>query len=76
MIEIKIFDNQIILNVSEDDWFFLCENRFFSSNPTIEEIESEFITGTAITRSKSMLWKEATIKFSEYVEELKEILGK
>lgn len=37
-----------------DDWDFLCENRFFSDAPDEEMLQSEFVTGTGITRNKNI----------------------
>lgn len=73
MKEINLFDNQITLNISEEHWEYLCKYRFFSEQPAIEEIQAEFVTGTGITRNKPLLWEYANTRFSEYVEDLKEI---
>ena len=68
---VSLFNNKMILNISEEDWSFLCNNRLFSEYPTIDEIQAEFVTG--ITENKLTSWKEADVRFAEYVQELREI---
>lgn len=74
MKEVKLFNNQMILNISEEDWYFLCLNRLFSDTPSLDEIEAEFVTGTGITQNKPLLWNEADKMFSEYINDLRDIL--
>ena len=74
MKKVRLFDNQMVLNISEEDWDFLCQNRLFSENPAIDEIQAEFVSGTGITKNKKHLWENANEKFLEYVKDLKEIL--
>lgn len=63
----------MVLEISEEDWIFLCQNCLFSENPTIEDIQTEFVVGTGITQNKPLLWKEADKMFSEYIQDLREI---
>ncbi len=72
MKELILFD-ELIVKISEDDWDFLCENRFFSGTPNEEMLQSEFVTGTGITRNKKHLWSQASERFSEYIKDLKKI---
>ena len=74
MKELILFD-ELIVKISEDDWNFLCKNRFFSDAPDEEMLQSEFVTGTGITRNKKHLWNQASERFSEYIKDLKEISG-
>ena len=74
MKEIKLFDNKMILKISKEDWQFLCENRLFSNYPSIDEVEAEFVVGTGITKTKQYLWVNASKYFSEYIQDLREIL--
>lgn len=69
---VNLFNN-ITLFISEDDWLFMCNNRFFTNNPTIEDVQREFIIGTGITPNKKHLWAEANKRFNEYISELKDI---
>ncbi len=48
---IKIW-NELEVQVSDEDWAFMCEVRFFSENPTDDAIETEFVNGTRITPKK------------------------
>ncbi len=52
MNKIIIFNNKLPINVSNEDWQFLCSKVFYNDNPTIEDIEMEFVTGTGITPKK------------------------
>ena len=61
------------LHISNEDWTFLCECRLFSSNPAIEDIQSEFVTGTGITQNKKELWPRADELSAEYISDLREI---
>jgi hypothetical protein len=74
MKKVKIFDNQMVLQISEEDWSFLCQYRLFSDDPPIDEIQAEFVSGTGITKNKQHLWKKANERFSEYIQDLREIL--
>ncbi len=65
--------NPLIVTVSEDDWVYLCQNRFLTNNPTDEQIEAEFVSGTGVTPNKPWLWDKASQLFAEYIAELKEI---
>ncbi len=71
---IRLFDG-LQFCVSEDDWKFMCQNRFFSDDPPEDEIQAEFVTGTGITKSKKDLWSQASSRFAEYVEDLRDICG-
>ena len=65
--------NCIKLSISNEDWEYLCKNRWFTNNPELSDIKAEFVSGTGITPNKPHLWDKATILFHEYVSELKEI---
>ena len=67
------FWDDLTIHVSPDDWDYLCINRFFSDNPAYDEIQAEFVTGTGITPNKKHLWKEADMRFAEYIQDLREI---
>ncbi len=78
-----LFD-KIELNISKTDLDFLCEKRFFTDKPTLEDIQSEFVIGTGITPNKAHLmslsrreetgkWKESSKRFHEYVDDLRAI---
>ena len=69
----KKFFNSIVVNISDDDWDFLCKKRFFTNNPTDEDVCAEFVTGTGITPNKPQLWNEADQRFSEYIKDLRKI---
>ena len=69
---VKIFD-QLELTISKEDWDFLCTIRFFSDNPTYEEIEREFVSGTGITSKKKDLWPNASVAFKEYIANLRDM---
>lgn len=73
MKQIILFDNKLVVSIEPELWDYLCGFRFFSSNPSDEEIEAEFVSGTGITRNKTHLWNEASERFSSYIQELKEI---
>ncbi len=67
------FWNDLTIHVSPDDWDYLCKNRFLSDSPSHDEIQAEFVSGTGISPNKKHLWGEADTRFSEYVQELREI---
>lgn len=70
--DITLWDG-LELNISKKDWEFLCSNRFLSKDPEIEDIMTEFVTGTGITKNKPHLWNKATGAFAEYVEDLRKV---
>ncbi|MBQ9277969.1 MAG: hypothetical protein IJ224_04970 [Lachnospiraceae bacterium] len=72
LISLKLFDELIII-INYDDWMFMCKNRFGTETPSYEEIQAEFVTGTGITKNKRELWREANARFTEYINDLKEI---
>ena len=69
--QLRLFDNQLKLSVSAEDWDYLCENVFYSDDPDIDDVESEFVTGTGVTPRKVDLWPEASKRFASYVDELR-----
>ena len=69
------FWNVLTVHISPNDWDFLCKNRFLSDNPSLDEIQAEFVSGTGISPNKKHLWNEADARFTEYVQELREIQG-
>lgn len=72
---INLFNGQLIINISEEDWAFLCENRFFTDSPEIDSIEADFITGTGITSTAEEKWSNASDKFKDYIDDLRDIMG-
>lgn len=68
-----IIYNCIELSISDEDWDYLCQNRWFTTKPELEDIKAEFISGTGISPSKEHLWDKASILFHEYVTDLKDI---
>lgn len=68
-----IFFEELTVEVSEDDWDFLCKNRLFSNNPSQEDLRAEFVSGTGITPNKRHLWSQASERFAEYIQDLREI---
>lgn len=73
MKRIFLFDNMLMIHIDTELWDYLCNFRFFSSNPSDKEIEAEFISGTGITKNKPQLWSEANSRFVSYIEELRQI---
>lgn len=73
MKRIVLFE-KLDVNISDEDWFFLCKARFFSNNPPIEDIEAEFVSGTGITPNKRKLWVEASNRFHDYIADLRDIM--
>ena len=67
-----LFD-KIELKISRTDLDYLCKNRFFTDKPTVDDIQREFVTGTGITPNKAHLWKDASKRFHEYVNDLRAI---
>lgn len=68
-----ILFGQLTLDVPDKDWDFLCKYRFFTQNPSVEDVQTEFVTGTGITKNKPHMWNEAGKRFSEYVDDLRDI---
>ncbi len=73
MRKIWLFDKQLTIDVSDDDWEFLCTHRFYSRNPGEEWIRIEFVTGTGITPNKRELWGDASDRFHDYIDDLRAI---
>ena len=71
-VTIRLF-NELDVKVSREDWRFMCQNRFFTDNPDEEVIQAEFVSGTGITENKKNLWGQASNRFTEYIEDLREI---
>ena len=67
------FYDCIEVNISNDDWNYLCENRWFTKTPDAEDVRAEFVSGTGITPNKPNLWDKASEYFHNYVIELQEI---
>lgn len=68
-----VFYGKIKVQISEEDYAYLCKNRFNGEKPSQEELCSEFVTGTGITPNKPHLWSQASQKFAEYINDLREI---
>ena len=67
------FYNTIDVKISDEDWDFLCKNRWFTENPDYEDVRLEFSTGTQITIQDKELWDKASEEFHEYICDLMEI---
>lgn len=72
MIKAELFSG-LILNISDEDWKYMCNNRFFTREPTREMIQAEFVSGTGITGKKKDLWDKASDAFAEYVMDLRQV---
>jgi len=70
---IRLFDGNLMVTVSASDWDYMCKHRFCTDDPSEEDIRAEFVTGTGITSKRTNLWPEASIRFHEYVDDLREI---
>lgn len=70
MKKIRLYD-ALDVEISDDDWDFLCNVRFFTDTPTYDEIETEFLAGTFITENKKHLGDVASSKFAEYIADLR-----
>ncbi len=70
---IKLFEDKLTVKVSAENWQYLCENRFLSDNPSQEDIQSEFVSGTGISRRNPERWALASESFAEYIDDLREI---
>ena len=75
MKQLVFFDNSLTINIPEEDWIYLCNNRFFTDHPEHNIIQAEFVTGTGITPKKKNLWNQATERFIDYINDLREIQG-
>lgn len=75
MKEIKVFDDQLTVHISDEDWDYLCNYKFFTKQPSPNEFEDEFIVGTCVYPSEKHTWKEADKKLAQYVNELRIISG-
>lgn len=73
MKEFKIFDGQLTVHVTDEDWESLCNTRLLTINPSEDQLENEFVTGTWITETDINLWENADNKFHEYIDELLEL---
>ncbi len=69
---LTMFD-KIVVNISDEDWDYLCKNRIFSDTPSDEDIRTEFVIGTGITPNTPELWDKADEAFAKYIEDLREI---
>ena len=72
MKEFDVFDGRLTVHVSDEDWEFFCNKRILNQNPSTEDIECEFVTGTGIIPSRKDLWSKADTLFAEYIEDLRE----
>lgn len=75
MKEIKIFNEQLTVHISDNDWDFLCAHRFMTVHPSLREFETEFVCDTNISSSdeKRKLWPEADKRLAEYIDFLRQI---
>lgn len=70
-----LFYENIKVRISDVDWDYLCKNRFFTSNPTYEDLRAEFVSGTGITPNKPERWTNADSDFKRYIQELRQVRG-
>ncbi len=70
--ELILFD-ELIITIPKSYWDYMVTYRFGGDNPSYEEIQAEFVSGTGITASKRALWNEANRRFLEYIEDLMNI---
>lgn len=75
MHEFLLFDC-IKVCISEEDWDYLCKNRWFTDAPEVADVRAEFVSGTGITPNKPQLWKNASAYFHDYVLDLQNIADK
>ena len=68
-----VFFGELVVQILEEDWDFVCKNRLFSENPDEADIRAEFVSGTGITPDKKHLWGQASERFTEYIQDLREI---
>ena len=66
--------NDLTVTIPINDWQFLCKNRWHTDDPDIEDVITEFVTGTGITPNKPQRYSEAGKTFHEYVDELRDIM--
>ncbi len=66
-----VFFDELSVNISDDDWDYLCKNRLFTDTPDDEDLRIEFVTGTGITPNKRHLWNQADKMFADYIDDLK-----
>ncbi len=72
----EVVFGELELHISDEDWKYMCENRFFTDNPEYDDIQAEFVSGTGITSQRRELWDKASENFAEYIQELREIRKK
>ena len=70
---IELFDGQLGLEISDENWDYLCKYRFGTTNPSLNFIEPEFVTGTRITPGKKDIFHDASRLFADYINDLREI---
>lgn len=65
---------ELTVRVSEENWEYLCTNRFFSDTPSEADIQAEFTLGTGIAESNRHLFSEceAALLFANYIRGLME----
>ena len=68
-----ILFGELELNIPLTDWTYLCEHLFLSDNPPEDVVRAEFVFGTGINRNIKHLWSEAAKRFTEHIEDLREI---
>lgn len=67
------FYNCIELNISNEDWIYLCKNRWHTDSPQMDDVRAEFISGTGITPNTPDMWQKADEAFHDYINELREL---
>ena len=75
MKEIKIFNNQLTVHISNTDWAYLCNNRFFTNAPTLDEIETEIAVGAGVYPSEKENWATVDEELATYINMLRQIRG-
>ena len=71
-----VFNNQLEVHVSARHWLYLCQYRFFTDQPSTEDLQTEFVTGTQITSQMRDKWDCASTACAGYIDDLITISGK
>lgn len=72
-VQICIFAKELTLQVAYEDFCFMCKKRFGTNEPSEDDWQTEFVTGTGITSERKDLWPRASERFAEYINDLREL---
>lgn len=72
-IPLTIF-GELTFSIPYSHWAFMCRFRFFSHDPSEEDWQREFVTGTGITPEKREAWPQARQRFLDYIDDLSSIM--